>query len=295
MNTLLFVVIGLVNSLPSAVPAEKGSQAERIIAEYLAMPQPEEDRLGEAYQARWKVLVQLKAVPDEAVSAVRRILADVKNPRQRQELAASVADQIHTKEAAVLLRDLLKDGDAKVRGKAIHGLRTMARRTDRSGGKRVQRGEEFAPKVEGLVPWLIEAADDKAEQNRVGALYALANARDPAAVAELRRRLQDPSDRVRLYAACFLTEFQDASGLPEIRAALQRLCKQKPQSNLHYYWEAEILLASLERITGKSFGEIPMLPELCSDSRKSAEYVQRYGELLRTWAQWWAWEPSGMK
>lgn len=293
MNTLLFVVISLANSLPSAVLAEKGSQAERIIAEYLAMPQPEEDRLGEAYQARWKVLVQLKAVPDEAVSAVRRILADVKNPRQRQELAASVADQIHTKEAAVLLRDLLKDGDAKVRGKAIHGLRTMARRTDRSGGKRVQRGEEFAPKVEGLVPWLVEAADDKAEQNRVGALYALANARDPAAVAELRRRLQDPSDRVRLYAACFLTEFQDASGLPEIRTALQRLCKQKPQSNLH--WEAEILLASLERITGKSFGEIPMLPELCSDSRKSAEYVQRYGELLRTWVQWWAWEPSGMK
>jgi len=295
MNTLLFVVISLANSLPSAVPAEKGSQAERIIAEYLAMPQPEEDRLGEAYQARWKVLVQLKAVPDEAVSAVRRILADVKNPRQRQELAASVADQIHTKEAAVLLRDLLKDGDAKVRGKAIHGLRTMSRRTDRSGGKRVQRGEEFAPKVEGLVPCLIEAADDKAEQNRVSALYALANARDPAAVAELRRRLQDPSDRVRLYAACFLTEFQDASGLPEIRAALQRLCKQKPQSNLHYYWEAEILLASLERITGKSFGEIPMLPELCSDGRKGAEYVQRYGELLRTWAQWWAWEPSGMK
>ena len=295
MNTLLFVVISLANSLPSAVLAEKGSQAERIIAEYLAMPQPEEDRLGEAYQARWKVLVQLKAVPDEAVSAVRRILADGKNPRQRQELAACVADQIHTKEAAVLLHDLLKDGDAQVRGKAIHGLRMMARRTDRSGGKRVQRGEEFAPKVEGLVPWLIEAADDKAEQNRVGALYALANARDPAAVAELRRRLQDPSDRVRLYAACFLTEFQDASGLPEIRAALQRLCKQKPQSNLHYYWEAEILLASLERITGKSFGEIPMLPELCSDSRKSAEYVQRYGELLRTWSQWWAWEPSGMK
>jgi len=55
-----------------------------------------------------------------------------------------------------------------------------------------------------------------------------------------------------------------------------------------------MLLASLERITGKSFGEIPMNPHLCSDTTKIAEYEQRYGELLRIWAQWWAWEPSGM-
>lgn len=293
MNGLLFVVIGLANSLPSAAPVEKRSQAERIIAGYLAMPQPE-DQFGEARQARWQVLGQLKALPDEAVSAVRRTLADVKNPRQREELAAAVADQIHTNEAAALLRDFLKDGDAQVRSKAIHGLRMMARQTDRIGGKRTQRGQDFAPKVKGLVPWLIEAADDKAEQNRISALYALADACDPAAVAELRRRLQDPSDRVRLYAACFLTEFQDASGLPEMRAALERMSKQKPQSDLDRYGSAEMLLASLERITGKSFGEIPMNPHLCSDTTKIAEYEQRYGELLRIWAQWWAWEPSGM-
>ena len=295
MNALMFVVISMANSLPSVVPAEKGLQAERIITEYLGMPQPEEDRLGEAYQARWKVLEKLKTMPDEAVPSVGRILGEVKNPRQRQELAACVADMIHTKEASVLLHDLLKDGDAQVRGKAIHGLRMMARRTDRSGGKRIQRGEEFAPQVDGLTPWLIEAADDKEEQNRVSAMFALADARDSAAVAELRRRLRDPSDRVRLHAACFLTEFQDASGLPEMRAAIQRLCKQKPQGNLIHNWETEILLASLERITGKSFGEIPMLPELCSDAKKATENEQRYGELLRIWSQWWAWEPSGMK
>ena len=52
------------------------------------------------------------------------------------------------------------------------------------------------------------------------------------------------------------------------------------------------LLASFQRITGKSFGKIPMNPILLSDTRTIAASEKRYRELLDAWAQWWAWEPG---
>jgi len=198
------------------------------------------------------------------------------------------------KESAAQLCKLLKNTDEKVRGQAIHDLRMMARRTDRMGGKRLQRGQEFAPQVEGLVPYLVSAANDEVELNRICALYALADTRDPLAVLELRNRLEDPSEKVRFHAACFLTEYQDASGLPEMRDALARLIKTDPDpiDDFIYYHNAEILLASFERIIGKSFGEIPLNPSLCSDTREIPRIEERYDTLLDTWAEWWAWEPT---
>ena len=49
----------------------------------------------------------------------------------------------------------LGDADAKSRQEAVTKLRLLARRVDRIGGQRVQRGDEFEPKVKGLVPHLI--------------------------------------------------------------------------------------------------------------------------------------------
>jgi HEAT repeat protein len=197
-----------------------------------------------------------------------------------------------TKESAAKLCKLLKDPDDKVRGQAIHGLRMLARRTNRMGGKRLQRGEKFAPKVEGLVPYLVSAADDKVESNRISALYALADTRDPLAVSELRNRLKDPSEKVRFYAACFLTEYQDASGLPEMRNTLVRLRQTNYKDDFDYYLQAEMLLASFERIVGKNFGEIPLNPSLCSDTREIPRIKERYNTLLDSWAEWWSWEPK---
>ena len=195
-------------------------------------------------------------------------------------------------ESAELLCKLLNDPDEQVRRQAISDLRMMARRTDRMGGKRIERGSEFAPQVEGLVPYLISAANDEVELNRICALYALADTRDPLAVSELRNRLKDPSENVRFHAACFLTEYQDALGLPEMRDALARLLRTDPVDDFTYYFEAEMLLASFERIIGKSFGEIPLNPSLCSDTREIPLIEERYDTLLDTWAEWWAWEPK---
>src|SRR5688500_5273278 len=74
----------------------------------------------------------------------------------------------------------LDDADEAVRREAIHELRLLARRVEITGGTRTRRGGEFEPKVKGLVPVLIRAATDKAEANRVFALYALADTLEPA-------------------------------------------------------------------------------------------------------------------
>jgi hypothetical protein len=292
MKKLMLILACVVAFSASAAAKRQDSKATEVIQRYLKMPHPKGEKSGEARLERLESLTELKAMPKEAVSAIGLALPEVKDPRQRAELVEVLGKHHQTKESAALLCELLNDPDEKVRWQAIHGLRGMARRTDRSGGKRIQRGPDFDPKVQGLVPYLISAANDKIEGNRGCALYALADTRDPLAVSELRNRLKDPSEKVRLYAACLLTEYQDAAGLPEMRDALVRLRRTRPADILDYYCQAETLLASFERITGKSFGEIPLNPYLCSDGRRIPDIEKLYKALLDTWAEWWAWEPK---
>jgi hypothetical protein len=54
---------------------------------------------------------------------------------------------------------------------------------------------------------------NRVSQRRVNALFALADTFDPAAIADIHRRLTDDSEEVRFQAACFLAECQDASEL----------------------------------------------------------------------------------
>jgi hypothetical protein len=197
------------------------------------------------------------------------------------------ADPPFPEEVQTLLKKL-NEPDADKRRAAIHELRLLARRVNVIGAKRERRGEEFAPKVKGLVPHLIRAAGDEAEANRVGALYALADTLDPAAVTAIRERLKDKSEAVRFTAACLLTEFKDASGLDELKKALARL-RAKPDDLAAF--DIERLLASFERITGKSFGPIPPNPLIASDTRVIEASRKANQELLDAWAAWWDWTP----
>jgi hypothetical protein len=207
---------------------------------------------------------------------------------KRGKAAAEAAEPPDSEKAAVAIRQL-DSPDEKVRAEAVGKLRLLARRVERNGGQRVQRGEAFAPKVPGLLPELIKAAHDPAQQVRAVAAYALADTQEPLATATLRELLDDPNERVRLSAACLLTEFHDATGLPELKKAVQKF--QKSTSNLDRYLDGEKVLVSLERITTKSFGPIPMNPMLLSDSRKVAPTEQRYQELFDAWVSWWEWTP----
>ncbi len=204
-------------------------------------------------------------------------------------LAAPVPPAPPLPEDAQTLVKQLGDADAKTRNEAATKLRLLARRVDRFGGQRVRRGEEFEPKVTGLVPHLIRAAGDEDEWNRATVLFALADTLDPVAVAAIRERLTDRSEKVRFTAACLLTEFQDASGLDVMKDALTRF-RAAPKAAGTF--DVEMLLASFERVTGKSFGAIPPNPVITSDSDVAAASEKRYGELLATWAAWWAWTPG---
>jgi HEAT repeat protein len=298
MRKSMLILACVVAFSASAAAKPQDSKATEVIQRYLKMPMPRKPPgSGPERKARLKVLNELKSMPAEAVGAYRRAMREVKNPWQRYELAVnftSTYSYFDTEESVALLCELLIDHDEKIRREAMRGLHGMARRTERIGGKRIQRKPDFAPKVEGLVPYLISAASDKVESNRIAALYALADTRDPLAVSALRDKLKDPSEKVKLYAACFLTEYQDAAGLAEMRKALSRLRSIDVQSlalDILYYDEAERLLASFERITGKSFGQIPLNPSLSSDTRQIPNIKDRYKTLLDTWAEWWAWEP----
>jgi hypothetical protein len=316
MRTLavLLSVAGLIPCLSSNLPAQV-TDARTILEHYLAAPIPvgpsktdapnsEVVRVSEhARLDRIAILNELSPLSDEAVAAAEPVIFKRANSPQRAEIVSMLGDLIQTRACAELLHRVAQDvrqpnvpGDALieelVRSDAALGLRNLSRRVEHVGGKRVQSGSVHEPKVPGLVPWLIEAADDPSERVRIFALYGLADTLDSAAVAEIKKHLKDGDQEVRFRAACLLTEFQDASGLAEMREALARLRKagkMTPERMSEYWDEAEMLLASFERITGKSFGEIPLNPTLSSAAGAG---VREYRELMGAWATWWDWRPE---
>ncbi len=133
---------------------------------------------------------------------------------------------------------------------------------------------------------MIAAARDESETIRMFAVYALADTLDPAAIKELRRKVNDMSRKVRLKAACLLTEFDDSYGLPEMKRALHRLRKESV-SQLAHNFESEILLASFERITGKSFGPIPSSSVPSSNRNTLIHNANLTRAHLAKWAAYW--------
>src|SRR5262245_32817099 len=135
------------------------------------------------------VLCLLAAAPRPAGAQLNNADRAALQTRKQLELqgkaAADAAGPSDAQKAALYIKQL-DDPDEKVRGEAIRQLRPLARRVDRSGGARVQRGDEFEPKVPGLVPSLVKATHDDSESVRRAAAYALADTLDPGATSALR-------------------------------------------------------------------------------------------------------------
>jgi len=74
------------------------------------------------------------------------------------------------------------------------------------------------------------------------------------------------------------------------RKALKSLKGKNPKDAFDYYWQVEMLLASFERITGKSLGKIPLNPLLSSSSAREEE--KQYKELVDAWVVWWKQQPA---
>lgn len=194
-------------------------------------------------------------------------------------------------EAEVLVK-ALGDADAAKRLVAIRSLGFKSQTVRRTAGTRDQIGKAFDAAVPGLVPHLVCALEtDASEENRAELVTALADTRDPAAVAALRKRLEDKSATVRLAAACALTEFNDATGLAEMKKGLARLRASADWPAVGVY-EVQQLLAALERVTGKSMGELPPNPYTSSNIETAEKSRKRYRELMAAWDEWWNWKPT---
>jgi hypothetical protein len=266
---------------PAADSADEEANSEtaaKIIAEYLGHVHPPIDRIGKARSKRLRTLERLNSHPKTAVVAVANALPKA-SPAQRAELAETLR-HFPSDESAKILVKLLDDSDAHVRRNAVHTLRLFSRRVDRSGFVRKQRGEEREPLVAGLVPHLIKASADSDATVRMSAIYALADAKSDEAVRRLRACLMDPDAKNQLKAACFLTEFGDHTGADIIKASLPRL--RDPENGLRFL-DAGMVIASLERITKKSFGPIPAPPEIFSNSEQAEAAKRQFEELLAKW------------
>ena len=112
------------------------------------------------------------------------------------------------------------------------------------------------------------------------AIYALADSRSDDAVRRLRACLMDPNEKNQLKAACLLTEFDDHSGAKIIKDSLRRLRASDDQLR---FLEAGLVIASLEQITGKSFGRVPPSPLWLIDSRRIVGAERQYDEVLASW------------
>lgn len=313
MKAFILLLICVMPCSLQAAQDDNAAKVDAIFDQYLKTVHPvrpadlgpnqydkESSRLiSQARRARYALLAQLKDFPTEAVLAAKLVLFERANSKQRYEMVSMLGD-IATRASGELLHQAplapRKSEDKEshvyeelVRIEAVRGLGKMSRRTTRRGGTRIQTEPDVEPAVPGLVAYIIEAANDPAEGVRWHALHALADSREPGAVGELLNRLNDPSKRVRLYAACFLTEFDHNEGLPEMQQALIRLKNTEPNANdeFSYYSSLQMLIASFDRITGKSFGQPPMQPGLFSNLSQADDARKQFATLLNHWQRWW--------
>lgn len=284
-SCILLVLVLSATAAGAAIGGE--GTAHQILDYYFSLPCPDPDRMGEARGERLDALRQLWERPAEAAAAISEVLPEVEQRVHRLELIETLG-RLPTKQSADILIPLLDDPDGAVRVQALKGVRLLASRIRRAGVVNVSQGPEFPPAVEGLVPYLIEAANDENDGIRGLAMWALADTREPEAAEELREHLQDPNSGIRFRAACLLAEFGDDSGLPELRIALERLSQEDSKSTAGHYFEAEHLLISLQRITGVSMGNIPMVPMAASSFAVMERLEARYDEMILAWVDWWA-------
>lgn len=286
MRSTLLIVIGV---FTFAIPGSSGAEppsAREIVEEYLSLPVSPPGPGHDTRSDRVRVLYQLKAMPDEAVTEIARVFPETSHQVNQLEFV-EILGRISTRASADVLIPLLQHPDPSVRGKAVWSLRLHAMRSTRFGPTREAHGPDHPPAVEGLVPYLVAAADDEDAGVRVQAMYALADTHDPAAHAKLREALGDENQNVRFLAACFLTEFDDDAGLGELRLACERL-RTGGKQEMGYHATAQHLFASLERITGEHLGDIPPDPLILSVYPPPEDLGQRFESLLDAWSEWLA-------
>jgi hypothetical protein len=265
---------------------ESGPAGVALLVEaLLAMPASEEDPGGTMNARRWQLARDIGETGDAAVEAIEAARPRATTPLQRHELVSALA-AVRTPRATAALLRLLAEKDDATRGAAVSGL-----------VDRLHRPADTAERARVFEALAAEMGREPVEATRLQLVYATraiaragnADALEPSralAVAALRDRLaKDDSALVRGTAACCLTEFGDLSGEAELRRAVLDAAAHGDRLGPGA-WSLEALAPAVERVSGRSFGPVPLRPELSSDSRAVPRLRQERAAYLQKLAAW---------
>jgi hypothetical protein len=104
-KSALFVVLLGLTVMAQGAEAPGATATDDILQQYLRMPHPEKDRVGEARMARLAILTELSKQPD-AWRSLRVALGKVKDPKKRKELVEVCGRNIQTKDSAILREEI---------------------------------------------------------------------------------------------------------------------------------------------------------------------------------------------
>jgi hypothetical protein len=221
------------------------------------------------------------AVGDPAIVAILKLRPGAVFQSQKNQLATALAT-IKTSASTKALLALLPDSDDEFRTAAIEGL---------TGG--IMRHERDEDSDQIFSAFIRQAPLEKIEGSRRRicmvmpylALKVAPGARktDPlaiSAVGMLQGRLEDDeSSQVRFEAACALAEFDNFSGKGELKNAIPAM---------HSFAGPALgrAVSAIEKISGKTFGPVPLDPILVSDTSTIPTLLDQRQALLDKLAEW---------
>jgi hypothetical protein len=221
------------------------------------------------------------AVGDPAIAAILWVRPSAASRTQQNQLATALAT-IKTPASTKALLALLPDPNDEFRTPAIEGL---------TGGiMRHERDDDSNQIFSALIK---QASLEKIEGSRSRICMVMpylaskvapgARKTDPlavSAVSMLQGRLKDDeSSQVRFEAACALAEFDNFSGKEELKNAIPAM---------HSFAGPALgrAVSAIEKISGKTFGPVPLDPILVSDTSTIPTLLDQRQALLNKLAKW---------
>ncbi len=258
--------------LLAAIAGRGEEGAAALVAGLMGMPSAADDPQGTKNAMRWQLIRDIGTLGDAALKPAQEALGKAKTELQRQEMVSAIG-AVNSPAATRALLGLLAEKEEAILNQAVSSL------TDRLGAAAEQGGSvEVLPALAKIVP------EVKTELYRTVICLSMRRVLKPAAPGEadarqrgmavglLRERLKnDAAADVRFTAACVLTEFEDYTGLEELKKAALALQAGVGVTN---DYALDQLVPALERATGQRFGPVPMNPMASSISNNDLA-VQR--------------------
>jgi hypothetical protein len=220
-------------------------------------------------------------VGDPAIAAILKARPGATSRIQQNQLATALAT-VKTPAGTKALLALLSDPDNEFRTAAIHGLTAGIMRHENDG----DIDQVFSALIKQAPSEQFEGSRSRICMvmsylaGKVAPGVRKANPLAVSAVGMLQGRLKDDeSPQVRFEAACALAEFDDFSGKEELK-------KVVPAMDSFAGPALGRAVSAIEKISGKTFGSVPLDPILASDTRTIPALRDQRQALLDKLAEW---------